>query len=632
MCFWNGSAFVIPTGALTVASQDTVIGSHSRVNFQTGPGLLSLISDTGSEIDILWALDTAVNQTQQGEQSGSALLCASASGSNTNYQCSLTPTLGAYTAGMTLHWKPDVNGAGGTTTLNVDTLGAMPIKLHDGASAPAATDIVAGQLYDIWYDGAQFRLMTAIPSQASGPVTSVFGRQGTIAAQAGDYTTDQITEGTAKFFTTARAQTALAGMYQTPISGAPGTWPSFGAAALLGVGTTTGTVAAGNDSRFGVATAVNGTAVGASSAADQVLTTTSSGSAAWETAANCTSSGGVTQYSTTSHTLTCHTLSNSDLPTTMSGIAIDGVTPTVMGYVDPTSSIQTQLNGKAPTLTAHTTSAVLVCADTSSSATTYACATTPSFTPAAGDVVLFTAINQANSGTSTLNVNSSGAKTIKKQQNAANLASGDLAAAGAVLMEYDGTYWQVQGQTANAAAGGTSVNVNGSSVSSPNFNGSTPAAQSGYTDVTFQVSGSSVSAEIPATATPTASSIPVAGANSQLAVGWIPQTVTWVLCAAASCSTSDAILIPFRVQAAGSSNTCYIAASTPPTGADLIVQVMKNGSNAFTVDLAAGTAANTFLTSTPGMTRAAGDVLKASITQVGSTVPGQYVMLTCTLQ
>jgi hypothetical protein len=34
------------------------------------------------------------------------------------------------------------------------------------------------------------------------------------------------------------------------ISGAPGTWPSFGGAALLNVGTTAGTVAAGNDPRF----------------------------------------------------------------------------------------------------------------------------------------------------------------------------------------------------------------------------------------------------------------------------------------------------------------------------------------------------------------------------------------------
>jgi hypothetical protein len=47
--------------------------------------------------------------------------------------------------------------------------------------------------------------------------------------------------------------------------------------------------------------------------------------------------------------------------------------------------------------------------------------------------------------------------------------------------------------------GGTTVNVNGSQVSTPNFNGATPAAQAGYTNCTWQVSTSSVSCELPNT-------------------------------------------------------------------------------------------------------------------------------------
>jgi len=121
---------------LTVASDGTVVGWRSKANFTTGPGLLSLMADTGSEIDILWALDTSVVQTQQGEQTGRALLCASASGSTSSYQCSLTPTLGAYVAGMTLHWKPDVNGSGGPTTLNVDTLELCPSNCGMGSAIP----------------------------------------------------------------------------------------------------------------------------------------------------------------------------------------------------------------------------------------------------------------------------------------------------------------------------------------------------------------------------------------------------------------------------------------------------------------------------------------------------------------
>jgi len=48
---------------------------------------------------------------------------------------------------------------------------------------------------------------------------TVFGRSGAVTAQTGDYTSDQVTEGaTNLYFTNARAQTALAGLYQTPIT------------------------------------------------------------------------------------------------------------------------------------------------------------------------------------------------------------------------------------------------------------------------------------------------------------------------------------------------------------------------------------------------------------------------------
>lgn len=43
----------------------------------------------------------------------------------------------------------------------------------------------------------------------SAPVTSVFGRTGVVTAQAGDYTTTQVTEGTNQYFTAARARTSI---------------------------------------------------------------------------------------------------------------------------------------------------------------------------------------------------------------------------------------------------------------------------------------------------------------------------------------------------------------------------------------------------------------------------------------
>ena len=50
---------------------------------------------------------------------------------------------------------------------------------------------------------------------------------------------------------------------------------------------------------------------------------------------------------------------------------------------------------------------------------------------------------------------------------------------------------------ATAAGGGSSVDVNGNPIANPNFNGTTPAAPAGNTNVTFQVSGGSVSAYVP---------------------------------------------------------------------------------------------------------------------------------------
>ena len=171
---WNSSLLqwepktLLFDGAFSIYSDGVLVGSSGAANFVTGTGLTNTITNTGSEINVQIGLDTATVQTQSGEQAGTAVLCASASVSSSQYQCSLSPTASAYTAGMVLHWKPDVNGTGGATTLNIDQLGATPLKLADGATNPGSADIVAGQLYNVWYDGVSFRLMTGSSSGSTG--------------------------------------------------------------------------------------------------------------------------------------------------------------------------------------------------------------------------------------------------------------------------------------------------------------------------------------------------------------------------------------------------------------------------------------------------------------------------------
>jgi hypothetical protein len=146
-------------GAVTVESDGTVVGTQAVQNFVVGPGLVNAMTDTGTRINIQQNVDTAVVQTREAAQSGSALLCASASGSGSAYTCSMNPSLSSYTPGMVLFWKPDVGSPGGAVTINVDTLGAKPVKLADGTTDPTGAEILAERFYPIWYDGTGFRLM-----------------------------------------------------------------------------------------------------------------------------------------------------------------------------------------------------------------------------------------------------------------------------------------------------------------------------------------------------------------------------------------------------------------------------------------------------------------------------------------
>jgi len=145
------------SGALEVRSSGTVIGSRSRLNLITGPGLIQTLSDTGTQIDFQQNIDTAIIATRAEGQSGRSLLCSSAGNSATDFTCALSPALTTYTTGMTVHWRPDVDAAAGAVTLNVDTLAAKPVKRSDGVTDPLPGDIRAGRLYVLWYDGAAFR-------------------------------------------------------------------------------------------------------------------------------------------------------------------------------------------------------------------------------------------------------------------------------------------------------------------------------------------------------------------------------------------------------------------------------------------------------------------------------------------
>ncbi len=155
------------SGALAIQNNGTTVGTRSTANFIPGAGIVNLITDTGSAINIQQSVDTAVVLSKVTDQAGTPLLCASASGSGTTYTCSLSPTLTTYTTGMVLNWKVDTTSTTASPTLNVDSLGAKPVVDFQGNSLASAA-LVSGAGYPIWYDGTHMRCMTCGLGGAGG--------------------------------------------------------------------------------------------------------------------------------------------------------------------------------------------------------------------------------------------------------------------------------------------------------------------------------------------------------------------------------------------------------------------------------------------------------------------------------
>lgn len=155
-------------GSMTIQSDGSIVGTRPSLNVVPGFGVLNVLSDSGTAVVWQPQVDTAVIQSKAAAQSGAVQTCFSGSASVVSYACNMTPALAAYATGMVVNWRPDVTGAGGTVTLNIDTLGARPVKLADGVTNPAAGDLAAGRMFPVWYDGTNFRLMSSPGASGGG--------------------------------------------------------------------------------------------------------------------------------------------------------------------------------------------------------------------------------------------------------------------------------------------------------------------------------------------------------------------------------------------------------------------------------------------------------------------------------
>lgn len=176
------------------------------------------------------------------------------------------------------------------------------------------------------------------------------------------------------------------------------------------------------------------------------------------------------------------------------------------GAAIPTSASVTGTNGSKQFIaaTAHGIIVPLSCPDTSGSATAQVCNTSPTFTPAASDTIVYKTTT-VNTGSLTINVNSLGAKTVKKWQGASALALGDLPANTPVLMTYDGTNWEVA-SIGNAPSGGGGVTSVG---------GTAPVASSGGTTPSISITGAA--GQVLAGAGPAFTATPALGTDNSVA-------------------------------------------------------------------------------------------------------------------
>jgi len=144
---------------------------------------------------------------------------------------------GTYASGTTYALNDTLYYAGSAyTSLQASNAGHQPdisgtwwVLVYSSPVNIQPTDCRVGSHIALDYNLAWLRA-----NATGGAVSTVFGRSGTVAAQNGDYTTAQVTESGNLYFTNVRVLAAMAGLYQAPITGAPGTWPSFATVATSG--------------------------------------------------------------------------------------------------------------------------------------------------------------------------------------------------------------------------------------------------------------------------------------------------------------------------------------------------------------------------------------------------------------
>jgi hypothetical protein len=391
---FSGAGSTAPVKAGTLASRPANC-TQGQVYFATDATAgqnLSFCTTTGSPGT--WSAMTGGG----GSTGASVSYCAPASASGSAYTCAPSPAITSYAAGVTVALVPDVSGTGGATTLNVNGLGAKPVKLADGSTNPASADLTAGRLYFLTYDGTQFRLARVIQTKTatSHQFLTAINADGSVSA------TQPAASDVSGLATSATTDTTSATNVTT------GTLADARLSSNVPLKNGTNTMTGYNDLSAASWRPPEMTFAGlpsASTVPGRVYVVTDAGSAG-----SCTSGGGAAR-----------TLCRS------------------------TGSIYEALGGGSGggggTVTS---SGVTYCAASTASSTTYACSPSvalAAYTPGSG-IAFVPDVNGAG-GAMTLNVSGLGARSIKLIDGTTNPSQIELQAGKLVFFTYDGTSFRM---------------------------------------------------------------------------------------------------------------------------------------------------------------------------------------------
>jgi hypothetical protein len=426
---------------------------------------------------------------------------------------------------------------------------------------------------------------------------SVFNRTGSVTAQGGDYTTAQVTESGNLYFTNTRAQSAMSGLYEPPLTFS---------APLSRTGNTI-TLPAATSGQNGYLASADWSTFNAK----QVAISGAPGS--WPST-----------FAPSAHAAS-HGFGQSD--------AVSLYASQIATGMFNIARIPTGTSGSTAALGNHThiPSQVGLSNVENTALSTWA--------GSANVTTLGTIATGTWHGAAIGDSYISSAATWSAKQSAITGAPGVWPSfGGAALLNVGTAAGTVAAGNDSRFSGGGSVNVNGSAVSSPNFNGSTPAAQTGYTNATLQVSGSSVSVEIPATATPAANAIPVAGAGGTLAGGWIiaADAPGWQVCNPAGCGSETsngyyAIMNPNGV----TFDECGVNLAIGGTGSSVIIDIQNSagasifGATKLVVPTSTTTEVFQATFSSSPYTAVKGAKFRAVVTQNDSGGTAQFAYVRC---